>query len=793
MKQTCLLGRKMPGCHRAANAALSHHLQAAQDAAAQATTSDLIHISVECEESDIITDSNSMKWHACFNALLMKPTCREVTINGPERDSKQEAVKDSEVLGRAFDLEGEHGVQRVAKCLEKKKWLQSELHRIDDKDLEGLLCIQAGNKGKQEKLIPPGEGWVRFSDEMLWDPRSKVHFAQIGVQAGQYLMQDESSKQFREVERPHDSIEHPITARAGAGNAVRKGAKMERTVLLPELPKIARLALKTRLSFVDTPASAFAFFQGLRSAEAADWCAKNFHTRLIPLLTTKIHKWETKELQDALGSVLKELDEEVLKSTHALSACSAVLALLLGDRLIVSGVGQVRVALLFDDGSTRQLLQCTSDPHAAAEKERIEEATGVVQNGLVLKAPEDPSEAERVLRAKHVFDLLNLEPGGPDGEKQVRTAYKKLALKVHPDKVTEDKAKETYNAAFSRLERARDTVESMLQTDGGTCRELARVLRFDVHVRTGAASLLGVDATASTDTEVVAEEAEKASKKQIQKLQKLAGLECAQPEYNLAVAICKEAVETLRRPSSVEALPRIEGLLRHGLPVSRAIGARDLRFPSKLVAMEPQSASWMVSSSCRLAMLVGATSLLSDKQLMSSTTRYKKHPKASALRWCQDADSSASSVGAVCLAFDVKRAEKQQEPAAKRQKTTPAGQQKAGTIFLRHILLRHQQMRTADPGARREGSCKTLGEAESIALGLLEKLMLAPAQFVRLCKEKSDCQSAEQAGQMAGHIGWIGRGELEAGLEEAAFALEPNEFGDIVSSSRGVHIFQRLG
>eukprot|EP00929_Paragymnodinium_shiwhaense_P090907 TRINITY_DN50990_c0_g1_i1.p2 TRINITY_DN50990_c0_g1~~TRINITY_DN50990_c0_g1_i1.p2 ORF type:complete len:334 (-),score=105.24 TRINITY_DN50990_c0_g1_i1:49-1050(-) len=333
----------------------------------------------------------------------------------------------------------------------------------------------------------------------------------------------------------------------------------------------------------------------------------------------------------------------------------------------------------------------------------------------------------------------------------------------------------------------------MLQTDGGTCRELARVLRFDVHVRTGAASLLGVDATASTDTEVVAEEAEKASKKQIQKLQKLAGLECAQPEYNLAVAICKEAVETLRRPSSVEALPRIEGLLRHGLPVSRAIGARDLRFPSKLVAMEPQSASWMVSSSCRLAMLVGATSLLSDKQLMSSTTRYKKHPKASALRWCQDADSSASSVGAVCLAFDVKRAEKQQEPAAKRQKTTPAGQQKAGTIFLRHILLRHQQMRTADPGARREGSCKTLGEAESIALGLLEKLMLAPAQFVRLCKEKSDCQSAEQAGQMAGHIGWIGRGELEAGLEEAAFALEPNEFGDIVSSSRGVHIFQRLG
>lgn len=24
----------------------------------------------------------------------------------------------------------------------------------------------------QERLIPPGEGWVRFNDEMLWDPMS---------------------------------------------------------------------------------------------------------------------------------------------------------------------------------------------------------------------------------------------------------------------------------------------------------------------------------------------------------------------------------------------------------------------------------------------------------------------------------------------------------------------------------------------------------------------------------------------------------------------------------------------
>merc|ERR1712056_102643 len=187
------------------------------------------------------------------------------------------------------------------------------------------------------------------------------------------------------------------------------------------------------------------------------------------------------------------------------------------------------------------------------------------------------------------------------------------------------------------------------------------------------------------------------------------------------------------------------------------------------------STSWVVSSSstCRVAMLCGATARLDDERLATSTARLKGKPKAGALRWCQEADSSASSVGAVCLRFEAKRRpEELAGSAAKRQKTAPGPE---GAIFLRHILFRHQQVKAGDACARREGSAKTLAEAEAAALAALEKLQEKKELFLKMCKELSDCQTAEQPGNLCGHLGWVGRGEQENTLEEAAFCLEANE------------------
>merc|ERR1711879_659651 len=115
-----------------------------------------------------------------------------------------------------------------------------------------------------------------------------------------------------------------------------------------------------------------------------------------------------------------------------------------------------------------------------------------------------------------------------------------------------------------------------------------------------------------------------------------------------------------------------------------------------------------------------------------------------------------------------------------------------GTMRLRHILFRHQQLKASDLMARREGTARTAQEAEGAALEALEKLIKDPNLFLRLCRQLSDCQTGEQPGMLSGDLGWVARGQQEQAFDDAAFSLKLNEFGDIVTTSRGIHIIQRL-
>jgi len=714
---------------------------------------------------------------------------QNLSVSGPKRGSRPEAICDGIELGRAYIAEGTDGARKVSKRLELRKWSPKDIEEADEHELEhfGRSSAKAAQASTAvQKLIPPGEGWTRYDEEMLVNHQSQVYFSQIGSQAGQYFRRDPKTQRLSSVDGPHKSREHPLTVSAASASSVRKGTKLDRAVLLNDITKIARLALKFPLSFVDTPASAYALFQGLRTAESAQWCAENFHKKLLPMLAEKIHTYEDGELRDLLRRTLETLDTELISSSHAFSACGALLALVLGDRLVVAGVGRVRVALLPERGPARPVLAlCPGDPDNPGELERIGQLGGLVRGGMLLYnlPAEAADEATRILTAKSAFEVLQLDADGPVDVKQVRSIYRKLALRVHPDKLPEGADAGAYKQAFARLDSAKDAVEAMLAADAAACRELQRVFRCDVRTRAGAVALLGTEE---------ADEAERASKDIWKRLETLRS---AAPDFERAEAVCREAVATLRRGFTAEALPRQEALLREGLSTSCAMGARDLRAPYPLVEMRPETASRVLPNGrCRIALLCGATAALSDEQLAASTARFARHPKASALRWCMDSDAQACCTSAVCISVE---ASKPDEPAAKRQRTTAGagGSTTEGTVRVRHILFSHQQLRQPDPMARRPGAARTAQEAEVAALAALEKLLQAerdPNAFLRLCRELSDCQSAAQPGTLAGDLGWLGRGQQEPAFEDAVFALSPKTFGDLVTTSRGVHIVQRL-
>ncbi|CAL1142342.1 unnamed protein product [Cladocopium goreaui] len=322
----------------------------------------------------------------------------------------------------------------------------------------------------------------------------------------------------------------------------------------------------------------------------------------------------------------------------------------------------------------------------------------------------------------------------------------------------------------------------MLAQDMESCKQIHKVLSADVHTRAGAAQLLGADpGPVLTDAGIA--DLEKASRAQLKQLEKMSQV-C--PEYDQAVAACHEAVATLKRQSAAEALPRYEALLKEGLSATRTLGARDLRWPRPIVMMKPESSCFsMPQGKARLALLCGPTAALSTQKLAETSARLGVRPKACALTWCMEA-TEASSSSAVCIGLEPAAA----EPPLKRARTAGGPE---GTVRVRHILFRHPQLRQVDPMARREGAARNVLEAESNALKLLQVLLKDPNQFIKSCRELSDCQTAEQPGQLAGDLGWLARGQQEASFEEVAFGLPVNSIGDLVSTSRGVHIIQRLG
>ena len=90
-------------------------------------------------------------------------------------------------------------------------------------------------------------------------------------------------------------------------------------------------------------------------------------------------------------------------------------------------------------------------------------------------------------------------------------------------------------------------------------------------------------------------------------------------------------------------------------------------------------------------------------------------------------------------------------------------------VRCQHLLIKHAGSR--NPVSRRTGGSTasvTKKAAHQELLGYLEKAQANPEGFGALCKERSDCGSFAQNGD----LGLFKRGEMQKPFEDASFALQ---------------------
>ncbi|CAE7226668.1 PIN1 [Symbiodinium natans] len=134
---------------------------------------------------------------------------------------------------------------------------------------------------------------------------------------------------------------------------------------------------------------------------------------------------------------------------------------------------------------------------------------------------------------------------------------------------------------------------------------------------------------------------------------------------------------------------------------------------------------------------------------------------------------------------------------------------KADQVRLRQILLRVAASGppVMDP-VRRKQVKRSQEEAEADMLQILQNLEAdSMKSFQKVCRERSECQSALKGGELAGDMGWLDRvkgvgiqqdrakqgvrPQVPAAVLKAAFELAVGEVHDLVTTEVGVHLLQR--
>lgn len=281
------------------------------------------------------------------------------------------------------------------------------------------------------------EGFVHQSDGWHWNSKHNIFWRSSTCRFYRY---NASTKAYDEISE-EASLDKELRLVTDA-SCVHKQDKFreDRHVIVRDLAKAAQ-ALKMPIDHLAKPVALFAVYTGHRpqppcgtgagyradggtdSSSApptcAEFCARNFHLKLLPRLSEFKGPWDSLHLATALRDSCQEIDSEFLaRPGGASDGCSAVIALLTGRRLFIASIGDA-VAYVGEESELGELrisqLSVTHSVAIPSELSRIKHGGGMVVKSassgqLVVKASrgddgdgDDDDDVGEVLHVSRAF------------------------------------------------------------------------------------------------------------------------------------------------------------------------------------------------------------------------------------------------------------------------------------------------------------------------------------------------------------------------------------------------------
>jgi len=223
--------------------------------------------------------------------------------------------------------------------------------------------------------------------------------------------------------------------------------------------------------------------------------------------------------------------------------------------------------------------------------------------------------------------------------------------------------------------------------------------------------------------------------------------------------------------------------------------------------------SWAEKHQFLILTSAPVSSSLSAQDCVDIASVFPMKPRAASGDIAHRASEAALVGGAQCtvvvIFFGPKDDKAGQPPPAKKAR------KEAESVRLRHIVVKYRDCGQPFDPVRNRPSTRSREEAESILRQALRdlaqeaKTMKLPTdaskakmaalqptpKYVQLCKDLSECTTAQKGGGMMGDLGWMSPeqlGRYGTQFAETSKALGIGQWSDLTSSEHGIHILQRI-